>query len=298
MWDWVISKPNNIDVWLQLLFILNLQSSFSCGFFRWKEVRILLVCNLTSMVLHSNLNLVTIFWPAGSSTTGWPGDIAGKFPLESHPPAYRYLLDAKDKMSAIPPSWSLPRIFLGHYCPGTALTWHPPGMLLESLLVIFQKFSILNQRKVFIYFIYFSGVWPFSIQSWLGIGDLTSAGQLINGQKVEIKINIHVEWVKAHKGTVGNKLAEALAKRGTITVTQGCERWLPISNDKIKQSITSHIDRMWQSRWARESTCKVARAFLPEVDGTRLNQVKRESVLNLQLMMAYIGLPCRLTACS
>ncbi len=32
----------------------------------------------------------------------------------------------------------------------------------------------------------------------------------------------------------------------------------------------------------------MARAFLPEVDRKRLNQVKRESVLNLQLMMAII----------
>ncbi len=40
------------------------------------------------------------------------------------------------------------------------------------------------------------------------------------------KIDITVEWVKAHEGTVGNKLANALAKRGTITVTQGCEPWL------------------------------------------------------------------------
>ncbi len=45
---------------------------------------------------------------------------------------------------------------------------------------------------------------------------------------------------------------------------------------------------MWQVRWTGESTCKVARAFLPEVDRTRLNQVKRESVLNLQLMMAIL----------
>ncbi len=102
------------------------------------------------------------------------------------------------------------------------------------------------------------------------------------------EIKIAVEWVKAHEGTVGNELADALAKRGTITVSQGCEPWLPISNDKIRQSITSHIDKMWQNRWNRESTCKVARAFLPQVDRTRLNQVKRESVLNLQLMMAIL----------
>ncbi len=71
-------------------------------------------------------------------------------------------------------------------------------------------------------------------------------------------------------------------------VTQGCELWLPISNDKIKQSITSHIDKVWQKRWDRESTDKVARAILPEVDRTRLNHVKREFVLNLQLMMAIL----------
>ncbi len=58
-----------------------------------------------------------------------------------------------------------------------------------------------------------------------------------------------MEWVKAHEDTVGNELADALAKRGTTTITQGCEPWLPISNDKIKQFITSHIDRVWQNRW-------------------------------------------------
>ncbi len=102
------------------------------------------------------------------------------------------------------------------------------------------------------------------------------------------EIEIAVEWVKAHEGTVGNELADALAKRGTITVTQGCEPWLPINRDRNKQSITSHIDKVWQKRWDRESTCKMAKAFLPEVDRTRLNHVKRESVLNLQLMMAII----------
>ncbi len=89
---------------------------------------------------------------------------------------------------------------------------------------------------------------------------------------------------------VSNKLADALAKRGTIIFKQGCEMWLPISNDKIKQSITSHIhvDKVWQKRWDRESTCKVARAVLPVVDRTRLNHVTRESVIKLQLMMAIL----------
>ncbi len=36
------------------------------------------------MVLHSNLNLVTTFWPASLCTPGWPGDIPGKFLPESH----------------------------------------------------------------------------------------------------------------------------------------------------------------------------------------------------------------------
>ncbi len=122
--------------------------------------------------------------------------------------------------------------------------------------------------------------------STISSGLVLQLKNLIEVLKGEIKIA--VEWVKAHEGTVGNELADALAKRGTITVTQGCEPWLPISNDNIKQSITSHIDRMWQKRWESESTCKVARAFLPQVDRRRLNQVKRESVLNLQLMMAII----------
>ncbi len=52
------------------------------------------------------------------------------------------------------------------------------------------------------------------------------------------ELKITVEWVKAHEGTIGNELADALAKRGTIIVTQGCEPWLPVSNDNIKQSIT------------------------------------------------------------
>ncbi len=45
---------------------------------------------------------------------------------------------------------------------------------------------------------------------------------------------------------------------------------------------------VWQKGWESESTFKVARSFLPEVDRKRLNQMKRESVLNLQLMMAII----------
>ncbi len=110
--------------------------------------------------------------------------------------------------------------------------------------------------------------------------------QLIDVLKGEIKIAI--EWVKAHEGTVGNEIADMLAKRGTVTVTQGCEPWLPVSNDKIKQSITSHIDIEWQKQWDREGTCKVAKSFLPNIDRTRLSQVKRESVLNLQLMMAIL----------
>ncbi len=79
-----------------------------------------------------------------------------------------------------------------------------------------------------------------------------------------------------------------LLQRMGPSVTQGCEPWLPISNDKIKHSITSHIDKVWQKRWDMESTCKIARAFLPQVDRSRLNHVKRESVLNLQLMMAIL----------
>ncbi len=99
---------------------------------------------------------------------------------------------------------------------------------------------------------------------------------------------IAVEWVKAHEGTVGNEIADMLAKRGTVTVTQGCEPWLPVSNDRNKQTITSHIDREWHKWWDREGTCKVTKSFLHNIDRKRLNHVKKESVLNLQLMMAIL----------
>ncbi len=57
---------------------------------------------------------------------------------------------------------------------------------------------------------------------------------------------------------------------------------------ELKKSITSHIDKEWQKRWDREGTCKVAKSFLPNIDRKRLNRVKKESVLNLQLIMAIL----------
>ncbi len=86
--------------------------------------------------------------------------------------------------------------------------------------------------------------------------------KLIDVLKGEIKIAI--EWVKTHEGTVGNEIADILAKRGTVTVTQGCEPWLPVSNDSIKNSITSHIYREWQKLWNREGTCKLSSLTLTE----------------------------------
>ncbi len=54
---------------------------------------------------------------------------------------------------------------------------------------------------------------------------------LIDILKGEIKITI--EWLKTHEGNVGNEFADALGKRRTITITHGCEAWLPMSNDKL-----------------------------------------------------------------
>ncbi len=62
-----------------------------------------------------------------------------------------------------------------------------------------------------------------------------------------------------------------------------------VGNDKIKQSVLVFFDDMCQKRWENENMCITAGSFLPNIDKTRFNHVKGETVLNLQLIMAHLN---------
>jgi hypothetical protein len=78
------------------------------------------------------------------------------------------------------------------------------------------------------------------------------------------KFNVHLHWIKAHKGYKGNESADKLAKQGAIAQnSQGISK---ISKQSFNQIITVLINSKWQAEWQSATTCRQTKHFFPEIN--------------------------------
>jgi len=73
---------------------------------------------------------------------------------------------------------------------------------------------------------------------------------------------VNLVWIKAHANNTGNELADCLAKEGTLQTAFGPEPMIPVPKSTIKRHIQTYFNKMWDSRWKKEKTCRQTKIFI------------------------------------
>ena len=77
---------------------------------------------------------------------------------------------------------------------------------------------------------------------------------------------IEIRWVKAHAGTMGNELADKLAKgaatNGTIT-----ETYTRIPKSEVLRQLEEGSARKWQTSWTQTNKGSTTKEYFPDIKG-------------------------------
>jgi ribonuclease HI len=73
---------------------------------------------------------------------------------------------------------------------------------------------------------------------------------------------VHIHWIKAHVGHMGNEEADKLAKLGAYSVTTDVEPILPVSRRWLRSTIEEYIRLQWRDRWLSTPTARQTKIFL------------------------------------
>jgi ribonuclease HI len=81
--------------------------------------------------------------------------------------------------------------------------------------------------------------------------------------KLQVKVNLAIHWIKAHVGHVGNEKADQLAKLGTQKLSYHVEPIIPVSLTWIKSKIRTYLYKEWTLRWQSLSEARQTKIFFP-----------------------------------
>ncbi len=113
--------------------------------------------------------------------------------------------------------------------------------------------------------------------------DLVRNIHLLLGQ-VGAERSLEIRWVKGHSDVTGNELADYLAKEGAL-YDEGQTREVPKSLESLKKQVHDYWANVWQQRWSALSSCKITKWFLPDVNHSGKNTVKKLSKRELNVVV-------------
>ena len=93
---------------------------------------------------------------------------------------------------------------------------------------------------------------------------------------------VEIKWIRAHKGIVGNEIADRAAKSGAKLKTIS-----PTTQAKaaIKQHVNDVVYESWNERWREQSTCRQTKIFLPEIDRGKSKKIMSLNKAQLSILV-------------
>jgi ribonuclease HI len=86
---------------------------------------------------------------------------------------------------------------------------------------------------------------------------------------------VHLQWIKAHNNSVGNDLADTMAKQGANNPTTQPSPILPMALVQVKAVTAEHTVAVWQKQWNLHKHCRQTRLYFPGPDRSRSHAILR-----------------------
>ena len=113
---------------------------------------------------------------------------------------------------------------------------------------------------------------------------------------------VQLQWIKAHVGHLGNEVADAMAKEGTLAAGTSA---LPLSpglvpDAHIKSSIKAHIIALWKRRWQKtcspgpDQECRQTALWFPEPSDKLSKSLGKYNRKQLGRMVEFVTGHCNL----
>ena len=85
---------------------------------------------------------------------------------------------------------------------------------------------------------------------------------------------MHVEltWVKSHKGILGNEIADRAAKTGAKLPPSAR---IECSKTAVKEEVNKHTYKVWNDRWANQTSCRQTKLFIPHIDRAKSKEIMK-----------------------
>ena len=98
-------------------------------------------------------------------------------------------------------------------------------------------------------------------------------------------IPVELEWVRAHKGIIGNEIADRAAKSG-VKMRPNIE--IGHTKQSTKQVVVDHIYDTWNSRWNEQRNCRQTKLFMPSIDRGKSSKIMNLTKSQLSVLVRHI----------
>ena len=85
---------------------------------------------------------------------------------------------------------------------------------------------------------------------------------------------IHLRWIKAHVGHLGNEMADSMAKRGAENVDNLPITNIPASYAYVKRTVNNKLEELWSEEWSSTQDMKQSKYWFPKPTMQKCSHMK------------------------